>query len=101
MLRLHPRKNDSENFRVPEFARIWKILTVASELNMDLIVLASQGRIGLGSALLGCAAARVVRHASCPVLTEKVVRHARCPVLTFNRYSTARRMRGSRSLKPN
>lgn len=51
----------------------------ARELRMDLIVIATQGRTGLKRALLGSTAERVVRHATCPVLTVRSVAHARTP----------------------
>ena len=46
-----------------------QIVEVANELHIDLILISSQGRTGLRGVLLGCTAARTVRHASCPVLT--------------------------------
>ncbi|MBV8225730.1 MAG: universal stress protein [Verrucomicrobia bacterium] len=45
------------------------ILEVANDLNIDLILISSKGRTGLRGVLLGCTAARIVRHALCPVLT--------------------------------
>ena len=53
----------------------------ARALKMDLIVIATQGRTGWRRALLGSTAERVVRHASCPVLTVRPVAHARTPSL--------------------
>jgi universal stress protein A len=41
----------------------------ARKLNVELIVMATQGRTGLSRALIGSVAERVVRTASCPVLT--------------------------------
>ncbi len=53
----------------------------ARGLRMDLIVIATQGRTGLKRALLGSTSERVVRHATCPVLTVRSVAHARAPSL--------------------
>lgn len=47
------------------------IVHVAQEHAADLIVLGSHGRTGLSGLLLGSVAERVVRHASCAVLTIK------------------------------
>jgi universal stress protein A len=41
----------------------------AEQANVDLIVIATHGRTGLARMLIGSVAERVVRHASCPVLT--------------------------------
>lgn len=49
------------------------ILQEAVDARVDLIVIASHGRSGLGRFLLGSVAEKVVRHATCPVL---VVRQA-------------------------
>jgi nucleotide-binding universal stress UspA family protein len=38
---------------------------------IDLIVVATHGRTGLGHALIGSTAERIVQHAPCPVLTVK------------------------------
>jgi nucleotide-binding universal stress UspA family protein len=46
-----------------------EILSAASELHADLIVLGSHGRRGLNRALLGSVAEKVVRMATVPVLT--------------------------------
>lgn len=48
------------------------IVRVAHELKADLIVMGTHGRTGLPHILLGSVAEKVVRRASCPVLT---VRH--------------------------
>jgi nucleotide-binding universal stress UspA family protein len=53
----------------------------ARGLRMDLIVIATQGRTGLKRALLGSTAERVVRHATCPVLTVRSVAGAKSPGL--------------------
>ncbi len=48
-----------------------EIVRVAKERKVDLIVIASHGRTGLGRILFGSTAESVVRHASCPVLVVK------------------------------
>lgn len=45
-----------------------EIGVAASELQADLIIIATHGRSGLKHALLGSTAERVLRHAPCPVL---------------------------------
>jgi nucleotide-binding universal stress UspA family protein len=48
-----------------------EIVRVAKERNVDLIVISSHGRTGLGRILFGSTAEAVVRHATCPVLVVK------------------------------
>jgi nucleotide-binding universal stress UspA family protein len=48
-----------------------EIVRVARDRNVDLIVIASHGRTGLGRILFGSTAEAVVRHAHCPVLVVK------------------------------
>jgi nucleotide-binding universal stress UspA family protein len=48
-----------------------EIVRVAKERNVDLIVVSSHGRTGLGRILFGSTAEAIVRHASCPVLVVK------------------------------
>jgi nucleotide-binding universal stress UspA family protein len=48
-----------------------EIVRVAKERDVDLIVISSHGRTGLGRMLFGSTAEAVVRHASCPVLVVK------------------------------
>ena len=48
-----------------------EIVRVAKERNVDLIVISSHGRTGLGRILFGSTAEAVVRHAACPVLVVK------------------------------
>jgi nucleotide-binding universal stress UspA family protein len=48
-----------------------EIVRVAKERNVDLIVISSHGRTGLGRILFGSTAESVVRHAPCPVLVVK------------------------------
>ncbi len=49
-----------------------EIVDHAEKTHSDLIILGTHGRSGLGHALLGSVAEKVVQHAHCPVLT---VRH--------------------------
>lgn len=63
--------------------QVWKNLAILVEANkIDLIVLGTHGRTGLGKLLLGSVAEDILRHAPCPVLTigPKVSGHARLPV---------------------
>ena len=48
-----------------------EIVRVAKERDVDIIVIASHGRTGLGRILFGSTAEAVVRHAACPVLVVK------------------------------
>ena len=48
-----------------------EIVRVAKDRNIDLIVIASHGRTGLGRILFGSTAEAVVRHAHCPVFVVK------------------------------
>ena len=48
-----------------------RIIEYASDVNADLIVMATHGRTGLSHVLLGSVAEHVVRKAPCPVLTFK------------------------------
>lgn len=48
------------------------VLAVAKEQQADLIVLGTSGQTGIAHALLGSVAERVVRLASCPVLTVRL-----------------------------
>ena len=47
----------------------WEIVAYANEIDADLIIVGSHGRGVIGRALLGSVAERVVREATCPVLT--------------------------------
>jgi nucleotide-binding universal stress UspA family protein len=46
-----------------------EIIAYAAERRVDLIVIATHGRTGLGHVLLGSVAERIVRESPCPVLT--------------------------------
>jgi len=48
-----------------------EIVALADTLGVDLIVMATHGRTGVPHFLLGSVAEKVVRHASCPVLTVR------------------------------
>jgi universal stress protein A len=48
-----------------------EIVRVAKDRRVDLIVVSSHGRTGLGRILFGSTAEAVVRHAPCPVLVVK------------------------------
>jgi len=61
---------------------VWKNLaTIIEENDIDLIVVGTHGRTGLGKLLLGSVAEDILRHASCPVLTvgPKVSGRAKLP----------------------
>ena len=48
-----------------------EIVRVAAEHDVDLIVISSHGRTGIGRMIFGSTAEAVVRHAGCPVLVVK------------------------------
>ncbi len=52
-----------------------EISTAATELDADLIIIATHGFTGLTHVLLGSTAERVVRHATCPVLVVREQEH--------------------------
>jgi nucleotide-binding universal stress UspA family protein len=54
-----------------------EIIEFASGRGIDLIVMGTHGRTGIGHALLGSVAERVLRKAPCPVLTVKGSEEAR------------------------
>src|SRR5579864_4618899 len=61
---------------------VWKNLAeIIEENEIDLIVVGTHGRTGLGKLLLGSVAEDILRHASCPVLTvgPKVCGRAKLP----------------------
>lgn len=62
--------------------QVWKNLSgIVAENNIDLIVVGTHGRTGLGKLMLGSAAEDILRHAPCPVLTvgPKIRGHAKLP----------------------
>ncbi len=73
--------------------QVWKHLAeIIDENQIDLLVVGTHGRTGLGKLLLGSVAEGILRHASCPVLTvgPKVSGRAKLPAL----------QNGSRDLAP-
>jgi nucleotide-binding universal stress UspA family protein len=52
-----------------------RIIEVAREKNIDLIVAGNGGRSGLARVLMGSTAERIVRHAPCPVLVVREREH--------------------------
>ena len=49
-----------------------EIIKIAKEKNADLLVIGTHGRTGIDHMLFGSTAEKVVRKASCPVLTVKI-----------------------------
>jgi nucleotide-binding universal stress UspA family protein len=63
--------------------QVWKTLAgIIDENQIDLVVVGTHGRTGLGKLLLGSVAEDILRHAPCPVLTvgPKVSGRAKLPV---------------------
>jgi len=63
------RLNPTSEVRVGDAGE--EIVAAADDLKADLLVVGTHGRSGLKHLLLGSVAERVVRHASCPVLTVR------------------------------
>ena len=64
--------------------QVWKNLAgIVDENQIDLIVVGTHGRSGLGKLLLGSVAEDILRHAPCPVLTvgPKVCGRAKLPAI--------------------
>lgn len=54
------------------FGNPWpSICSYAKDNDIDLIIVTTHGRTGLGHVLIGSTAERIVQHAPCPVLTVK------------------------------
>ncbi len=72
--------------------QVWKNLeAIIQENDIDLIVVGTHGRGGLGKLLLGSVAEDILRHAACPVLTvgPKVSGHAKLPLVPEQGYDLA------------
>lgn len=52
-----------------------EIALATKSLGIDLIIISTHGRTGLAHVFMGSTAERVVRHASCPVLTVREQQH--------------------------
>lgn len=59
------------NFEIREGSAFHEIVTVASDLRADLIIMATHGYTGLKHIVMGSTTERVVRHAACPVLVVR------------------------------
>ena len=59
------------NFEIREGSAFHEIVTVASDLRADLIIMATHGYTGLKHIVMGSTTERVVRHATCPVLVVR------------------------------
>lgn len=73
-----------EHHNYVRHGQIWKSLAgIIDENKIDLIVVGTHGRSGLGKLLLGSVAEDILRHASCPVLTvgPKVSGRAKLPAV--------------------
>ncbi len=66
-----PEGNVRAERRLVEGDAATEILRVAREVKVDLVVMGTHGRTGLGRLLMGSVAEQVVRQATCPVLTLK------------------------------
>jgi len=68
--------------RYVRYGQVWRGLNgIIDEQQIDMIVVGTHGRTGLGKLLLGSVAEDILRHASCPVLTvgPKVSGRAKLP----------------------
>ena len=57
-----------------------EIIQTSRKIGAELIIMGTHGRTGLSHVLIGSQAERVVRQASCPVLTVKSPTHVFAPV---------------------
>jgi nucleotide-binding universal stress UspA family protein len=74
------------------YGQVWSTLArVLAENDIDLIVLGTHGRTGLGKLLLGSVAEDILRLAACPVLTigPKVSGHAKLPAVPEHGHDVA------------
>ena len=68
--RLNEQLKDVEHEVVIDEGNIWEVMSILlKQKEIDLIVLGTRGRTGLGKALLGSVAEQILRQAPCPVLT--------------------------------
>jgi nucleotide-binding universal stress UspA family protein len=68
--RLNEQLNGIEHEVVIGEGNIWEVISnLIKQKEIDLIVLGTRGRTGLGKALLGSVAEQILRQAPCPVLT--------------------------------
>ena len=75
-------ENHSVESRVVEGFAWEEIVRAAGESHCDLIVMASEGKTGIGRALLGSVAEQVVRRSPCPVLICKAPVELTCEATT-------------------
>jgi len=70
--------------------QVWKNLSgIVAENEIDLIVVGTHGRTGLGKLLLGSVAEDILRHAACPVLTVGPQVRGRARLPEFDRHGRA------------
>src|ERR1700693_5813689 len=68
--RLNEQLKGIEHEVVIAEGNIWEVISnLTKQKEIDLIVLGTRGRTGLGKALLGSVAEQILRQAPCPVLT--------------------------------
>jgi nucleotide-binding universal stress UspA family protein len=68
--RLNEQLKGVEHEVVISEGNIWEVMSILiKQKEIDLIVLGTRGRTGLGKALLGSVAEQILRQAPCPVLT--------------------------------
>ena len=83
--KLHEIANRLEGIPLRSYVRhgqVWRNLNgIIQDNEVDMIVLGTHGRTGLGKLLLGSVAEDILRHASCPVMTvgPKVSGRAKLP----------------------
>jgi len=65
------RRGIKASWRVQVGVPFEEIVRIAGDEHADMIVMGTHGRTGLNRALLGSVAERVIRLASCPVLTVR------------------------------
>jgi len=72
---LYPKLVGASGIKVKTLVRegrsFEEINKLAKQMNADLIIMATHGRTGIKHVILGSTTERVVRHATCPVLTVR------------------------------